>query len=239
MSVLIKREVPSEASLDIKIEQEQSKVSNLKMYKYTPLVVQEQGKEYYQKIMQMSYDELVQYLINKYGPAKFDYFTNESCTAKNKNVTRTSEGLVCHHIDEDKAINLSTVEYAAQNPFEYQKANRLVYCNLLEHFLLHILIAEEPKNINANQNEIQGIGGAICFICKQLNDIYNGYKYDQQWFINIACKVKNDYDSYIMMLKRLWNLVQNNKILSNFVTKEDLAVGFSKVLYQQILNELQ
>lgn len=98
------------------------------------------NKEYYQKIMTYNYDELVQFLLKKYGPAKYDYFMNELCSSKNKKVTRTSEGLYCHHIDEDKEIMLSNDTLARRCPFAYQKADRLVYCNILEHFLLHILV---------------------------------------------------------------------------------------------------
>lgn len=207
-------------------------------YDYAPISRVTVGKEYYQKIMGFTYKELVQFLINKYGPAKCDYFTNEYCTVKNKNVTRTSEGLYCHHIDEDKAIMLSNDKFAANNPFKYQKADRLVYCNLLEHFLLHILIFEEPRNKNANKNEIQGIGGAVSFICHQLNDLYGGYQYKQEWMIRTTNVVKNDYDSYIMMLRRLWADIQNNSLVSVMISKKELAMGWDGKIYNQILNEL-
>ena len=88
--------------------------------------------------LKMTYDELVDYLLKKYGPAQYDYFCNESCKSKNSKVSRTNEGLYCHHIDENKAILLSNDKFAVNNPFEYQKANRLVYCNVLEHLILHI-----------------------------------------------------------------------------------------------------
>lgn len=81
--------------------------------------------------LKMTYDELVDYLLKKYGPAQYDYFCNESCKSKNSKVSRTNEGLYCHHIDENKAILLSNDKFAVNNPFEYQKANRLVYCNVL------------------------------------------------------------------------------------------------------------
>lgn len=236
--IIEKRGIPLEASNDVKPKAEKPNATNLKDYTYNPINVSETGKDYYQRIMKMSYDELVQFLINKYGPAKYDYFTNEFCTTKNKNVTRTSEGLYCHHIDEDKAIKLSDDKFAGQNPFDYQKANRLVYCNLLEHLLLHILIIEEPKNANANKDEIQGIGGAVNFMCKQLNDLYNGYEYKQEWMINTTSIVKNDYKSYILMLRRLWKDIQNNKMLSLMISKEDLAVGWNGTLYSKVLNEL-
>ena len=99
-------------------------ITNLKEFAYNHITTSDTGIEYYKKIMKMSYHELVQFLINKYGPAKYDYFTNEYCTIKNKKVTRTSEGLFCHHIDEDKAILLSNSEYASQNPFEYQRLQK-------------------------------------------------------------------------------------------------------------------
>ena len=35
------------------------------------------------KELGMSYDELVEHLLSKYGPAKYDYFCNESCRSKN------------------------------------------------------------------------------------------------------------------------------------------------------------
>lgn len=197
------------------------------------------ASDYYKKLMKMSYQELVQLLLKKYGPAKYDYFVNERCISKNSKISRTNEGLFCHHIDEDKAIMLSTDKYAAQNPFRYQKADRLVYCNLLEHFLLHILITEEPRAKNANENEVQGIGGAVNFISKQLNDVYGGYPFTQSWRIKAADVVRNDYGSYIVMLKRLWEIIKNDPAYSVLIPKEYLAMGFDGTVYPEILKELK
>lgn len=197
------------------------------------------ASDYYKTLMKMSYQELVQFLLKKYGPAKYDYFVNERCISKNSKISRTSEGLFCHHIDEDKAIMLSTDKFAAQNPFRYQKADRLVYCNLLEHFLLHILITEEPRNKNANENEVQGIGGAVNFISKQLNDVYGGYPFTQSWRIKVANAVRNDYGSYIVMLKRLWEIIKNDPAYSVLIPKEYLAMGFDGTIYPKILKELK
>lgn len=198
----------------------------------------ESASDYYKKLMKMSYQELVQFLLKKYGPAKYDYFVNERCISKNPKISRTSEGLFCHHIDEDKAIMLSTDKFAAQNPFRYQKADRLVYCNLLEHFLLHILITEEPRAKNANENEAQGIGGAVNFISKQLNDVYGGYPFTQSWRIKVADAIRNDYGSYIVMLKRLWEIIKNDPTYSVLIPKEYLAMGFDGTIYPNILKEL-
>lgn len=197
------------------------------------------ASDYYKKLMKMSYQELVQFLLKKYGPVKYDYFVNERCISKNSKISRTKDGLFCHHIDEDKAIMLSTDKYAAQNPFRYQKADRLVYCNLLEHFLLHILITEEPRAKNANENEVQGIGGAVNFISKQLNEVYGGYPFTQSWRIKVADAVRNDYGSYIVMLKRLWKIIKNDPAYSVLIPKEYLAMGFDGTIYPEILKELK
>lgn len=227
---------PKEEKPKIKKEVEVSE--QLKMYDYTPIIVKEEGKNYYQKIMKMDYDELVQFLINKYGPAKCDYYTNEYCTIKNRNVTRTNEGLYCHHIDEDKAILLSEDKYASKYPFAYQKANRLVYCNYLEHLLLHILIIEKTKDKIDKGGEITGVGGAVFYMCKQLNDLYNGYKFKMGWLINTTNIVKNEFESYIIMLKRLWHNIESSIVLSSLISKKQLAMGWEGNIYSNILSKL-
>ncbi len=59
------------------------------------------------------------------------------CWGRNGNYSRTPEGLLCHHIDEDKASVLSNPRFAKDYPFSYQKRERLVYCDYVEHLLLH------------------------------------------------------------------------------------------------------
>ena len=82
----------------------------------------------------MTYSELVEYLLKKYGPAKYDYFCTESCKSKNSKVSRTSEGLYCHHIDEDKAIMLSNDKLVEFHEFD-------VCLPIFEHFLNDFLRA--------------------------------------------------------------------------------------------------
>lgn len=155
------------------------------------------------KELALSYDELCQYLLEKYGPAEHDYFVNESCKSKNRKVVRSSEGLFCHHIDEDKAIMLSNPRWAVKNPFRYQKADRLVYCNALEHLILHIKIAEEPKKKGANKMELQGIGGALNFLIPELNHCYSGFKYKRTYEQHIYGLIADNFDEYIKIL-RFW-----------------------------------
>lgn len=188
--------------------------------------------------LKMTYDELVDYLLKKYGPAQYDYFCNESCKSKNSKVSRTNEGLYCHHIDENKAILLSNDKFAVNNSFEYQKANRLVYCNVLEHLILHIKIVEESKNENANQMEIQGIGGAVCFICPQINDYFNGYEFKQQYLINILSLIENNFNDYIDILEYFLDVVEKNPIYKLIVTKERLSVGWDQQIVKKVYDQL-
>ena len=50
--------------------------------------------------------------------------------------------------------------------------------------------------------------------------------------------IKDDYDSYIMMLKRLWKDIQLDIVLSLWIKKEDLAKGWMNNIYTNILKEL-
>jgi hypothetical protein len=186
-----------------------------------------------------NYQQLVEYLLNKYGKCQFDYFTNESCRSKNSKVSRTAEGLICHHIDEDKAIMLSTDKYAINNPYSYQKADRLVYCNLFEHLILHIKIAEEPKAKNANSGELQGIGGAINFLVPQINDFYNGFVFTQNHVINQMNLIKDNFEDYIAILKYLLKVTKNNIIYSQIVTPTKLSLGWEHDLVDKIFKRIK
>ena len=123
---------------------------------------------------------------------------------------------------------------AKNYPYDYQKAERLVYCNILEHLLLHILILENYKS----DDYILGIGGAVFYIVPFLNDIYNNYEFKREWFEHIKMAVIDDYDSYIVSLRRLWKDIQSNKLLSNNMPKENLALGSDKRIFNRVLNDL-
>ena len=195
------------------------------------------GTSYYESMLKTNYQDIVSALLKKYGSAKHNYFKDTACKIKNPLVTRTNEGLFCHHIDEDKAIMLCNDKFAVNNPFEYQKADRLVYCNLLEHLLLHVKIAENPSP-DANENELPGIGGAINFICKDLNDIYSGKKFSDEWRKNVADKVKDNFDDYIIILRYLWNIVDKNPVYKAIITKEMLCVGWDGKVFKEVMNAL-
>lgn len=114
----------------------------------------------------------------------------------------------------------------------------MVYCNLLEHFLLHIKIAEESKNANANKNELQGIGGAVNFIARQINGFYGGQIPTAEYLATAMNVIENDYSMYIKMLQYLWNIVKSNRLYYQFITKEQLAMDWNGKIIQKIYDEL-
>lgn len=90
--------------------------------------------------------------------------------------------------------------------------------------MLHVKIAENP-NPDANENELPGIGGAFNFICKDLNDIYSGKEFADEWRKTVADKVKDSFDDYIAILRYLWSVIEKNPIYKATITREMLC-GF-------------
>ncbi len=159
----------------------------------------------------MKYMEIVEYLKDKYGLVPKNYFTKGG--NKTQGITRGNEGLYIHHIDEDKMILLSNkignhpvVNDGLLNENqinlvekEFQKADRLVYCDLLEHLLLHLKIVEEPKPLISEVKV--GIGGIVNFIVPELNDIYSGIQYNQEWKQEVVLKVIDRKSDFFKLLK--------------------------------------
>ena len=158
--------------------------------------------EEYNKVEGMTYLEYCDYLQGKYGIGLDDYMT-KSYNAKPK-CKRTKEGLVAHHKHEDKAVMLSTKKKAEQCPFEWQKKENIVYCDYLEHLLLHVLICEYPSPEKLPRNAV-GVGGVRNFIVPELNDVYSGWETKQEWRKKCHIRVINDKTSYFAILKKFIN----------------------------------
>ena len=150
----------------------------------------------YNKVKSFTYLEYCDYLQQKYGLASCAYMSEN--WKKNSKVSRTKEGLYVHHKYEDHAIMLGNPAYAKKNPYEWQKRENLVYCNLLEHLLLHLLICEYPAE-DKNKNEQVGIGGVVNFIVPELNDVYSGFVSKQQWQQNCHNVIINNKDTYLCL----------------------------------------
>ncbi len=116
----------------------------------------------YELVKNYDYSTYCNHLLEKYGTVDGDYFT--PTFSQNMAIKRTEEGLYIHHIDEDKIANLSDYNVAKANSFDHQRAERLVYADLFEHILLHILIGEQNKGL--------GFGGA---------EVMFAYANDKRW----------------------------------------------------------
>lgn len=153
----------------------------------------------YEKVKDMDYLEYCDYLQRKYGISQTSYFTKN--WSKCSKVTRTAEGLIVHHKFEDHAIKLGDVKYARNNPYEWQQPENLVYCDYLEHLLLHIMICENPA-ADKNKNEFVGIGGVINHLVPELNDLFSGWEPSQPWRKNCKDRIINNKDVYLVLLNR-------------------------------------
>ncbi len=134
--------------------------------------------EEYKALCSLTYDEAIAFLLNKYGSATDDYYreasynrfmNNEIKSITKGKYSRGNEGLYCHHIDENIAENISNIRFIKANnlPFSYQKKERLVYCDLIEHSILHGLIGKETAS------EF-GVEGLDCYLKPMV----------EEWFID-------------------------------------------------------
>lgn len=204
--------------------------------------------EEYKKICNMSYDDYCDYLKNKYGRIFGTYFVTDSCSTLNKKIKRGNDGLFIHHIKEVERISLSKKEYAEQAPFEYQYGENLVYCDYLEHLLLHIMICEHPKPID--ENETPGITGVIEFLVPTLNDCYCGALPEDSakthWKIESFNKIKDDKDVYLELLKRFVKNSTYNNTINDLLTSakfnynsEAYPIENNKMIFDEIRKALK
>ena len=152
----------------------------------------------YNNVKDMTYLEYCDYLQNKYGIGRDDYFSPK--WNKKPKVSRTKDGLFAHHKMEDHMILLSTPAIAKTAPYEWQKKENIVYCDYLEHLLLHVLIRKYPAK-DALVESV-GIGGILAFIVPELNDIYSGWIPKQAWQRTCRDAVINDEDVYLAILRQ-------------------------------------
>lgn len=162
----------------------------------------------YRLVSGYTYEQYCDYLQGKYGIGLDDYMT-KSYNPKPK-CKRTKEGLLAHHKKEDRMIMLSTKEVAMFCPFEWQQKENIVYCDYLEHLLLHILICKYPSSEKVEIADV-GIGGVTNFLVPELNDLYSGFITKQAWRITCHDKVKNGKDVYIELLRLFIEVMKDRK----------------------------
>lgn len=161
----------------------------------------------YQQVKGFTYLEYCDYLQAKYGIGRADYMTKSY--NPNPKCKRTKDGLVAHHKKEDTMVMLATKEVAQLCPFEWQSKENIVYCDYLEHLLLHVLICKYPAN-NKPDFVCAGIGGVVNFITPELNDLYSGWTTNQAWRKNCHNRVLEDKDVYLAILKQFIDVEKSN-----------------------------
>lgn len=194
----------------------------------------------------LTYSDYVNQLKEKYGNVPGDYFRTTSrgkakCQlVKNTGITRGKDGLYIHHVYECYFLGLSEpIMYLLQCAIpdtkikDAQKAENLVYCNLLEHLILHIKIALE-YNRGSEQVGIDFITGDLnrLYELGDQNLIESTYKAPNQRWKQTAYKlIKDDYDIYVMLSKII---VTDLGISKNTVCN----VTFYNTRYQKLYKDL-
>ena len=176
----------------------------------------------YMRVKDLHYYDYCNYLLDKYGEAKYDYMSQNF--VKNSKVSRTSEGLYCHHVAEIIAPSLSERNVAIQFGWAFQAKENLVYCDLIEHMYLHLLIAEE---CDPRLKFVLGFGGITDYFIPELNDLYSGWETRQKWRATCHSKIKADKDVYLTIIERFivwWRSVNLSEDKKLFDLKFDTGI---------------
>ena len=165
------------------------------------------------ELLKLTYYECCRALKEKYGSVKGDYFLNGDYQKPNPEIKRSKDGLFIHHIDAYTIAGLSSGKKILEHnadlpakpyPWESQKADRLIYCNFLEHLVLHIKIAQRdlPEN---RFNESKKYYTISKNFIPRLNDMYSGIKYNDirdNYLNNVAEVLPNKWD-YLLCLEEI------------------------------------
>ena len=160
-------------------------------------------QEFYYELS-LPYSRLVSYLQDKYGMANGNYFLTPACASKNKRIMRSEEGLFCHHVKEDVEGDLSKQLVAKQAPYEWQCSKNLVYCNYLEHLILHVKIGviQTTRRLSKPINLLSLLTQGASYICNYVNDLfmvpYENLSTLQKNYFN---PIQDNYNDYLFLLR--------------------------------------
>lgn len=122
-------------------------------------------------ISSFTYDDFVEFLNYKQERyfnlifIKYHIYIISVERKKIKKYSQSENGLYVHHVAENFFQNLNNENAIAANPyfkclpdygFKYQMPNQLVYCNLVEHTLLHLLIKVDNFNYFKGYDSLNG-----------------------------------------------------------------------------------
>lgn len=178
----------------------------------------------YNEIKDLNYRSYCLYLVDKYGDVPKNYMSKNF--NRTQNISRTSEGLIIHHIMEWKANNLGNKHIAMNYPYDYQNKENLVYCDYLEHLFLHVLISEEYLWDGKYKGDEQvGVGDAINIIIPELNNVYNGVISKLDWKARCQEEVRGNKDVYVQIIKRFKNGFDKRRLDSSIVNCDFIKSG--------------
>lgn len=174
----------------------------------------EEKYTYYKELLDLSYAKLVQSLIGKYGEVLDEYYREKSYqrylneeikSISRGKYSRANEGLYCHHILENTHENISSKYYIThfKYPHEYHRKENLVYCDLIEHLILHAVITKET-------NGKCGVKGLCTVIKPMVKEWYiDGYEPKKNW-MQVAKQKAYLSNEYISKLFRDIDKMLNN-----------------------------
>jgi len=181
----------------------------------------------------MNYESYCDFLIKKYGQPDRPYFTNSNCKSKPKENSRTKEGLCIHHIWEDQIIRLSDPRIAKMMPFELQMPKNLLYCDYVEHLILHIKITEESDGTELFK---VGVGG-VKLLIPTINDfLCKEYTCWRQWPSKV---VKSKEEDYMVILKYLLRHPFRYTKFKDISNTTFLSSSYSGETYNKILEQIR
>ena len=154
----------------------------------------------YQKVKALSYLDYCKYLQEKYGIGLMDYMNERFY--KHPNVSRSNEGLYVHHIMEyvnDKIYNHAD---AKRYPLEWQSQENIVYCDALEHLLLHVMMIRDYPD-KGTGNHYKGESDIMTYSVPCLNNYYSGWYPEKPYQVNCCERVANEEDVYLQIIKQL------------------------------------
>lgn len=186
--------------------------------------------EHYNKDTYVSY---CGFLKKKYGKVPGNYFINDK---KNTKITRGKEGLFIHHIYETKYDMLCNWEHCVlfhpeEALEEAQEAENLVYCNLLEHYLLHLLIEKD------GYRHYGCSGGIFIWIGPELNDVYSGFTSKLTWKNKSYDLILGEKEDYIKLVQQF---SEDSKVpLEDFCKSFNAEYGWDEKKNEPLYNEIK
>ena len=205
-------------------------VNFLNQYKDVPIINQE-----LLKFESYSYEDYIQEKLKKYGEVNDDYIKitkDYSSAYKNNNIIYPKKDLYIHHIKENCLANLSNPKLFMAT-VEYQTKQNLVYCDILEHCIMHALIVKE------NPETGLGIGGLLNFkLLYSLKNNLKKYNIPIEEFYSFVYKIlgqKYPWFAYEKQVRELLfnELVQDSKSYLDIELERDIKLK-EKLLHYPI-----